>query len=158
MMQKDKRWMWKSGSLRKSIWIAIGILVVNAVIAFMLFSEKDSDVETQGEEYSTEGFIQIEEKDIVDGIHVPTGLKNAEGLKAVVNNCTNCHSAKLVMQNRMTAERWAATIDWMQESQNLWDLGENEQVIIDYLVTNYPPERKGRRASLKDIEWYELED
>lgn len=44
----------------------------------------------------------------------------------------------------------------MQETQNLWDLGDNEKVIIDYLVKNYPVESKGRRAPLKDVEWYPL--
>ena len=75
-----------------------------------------------------------------------------------VNNCTNCHSAKVVTQNRMNTERWNATIKWMQETQNLWDLGGNQEVIVNYLVTNYPPIDKGRRMILTDIEWYELED
>lgn len=38
---------------------------------------------------------------IENGIHVRTGFKDAEGLMTVVNNCTNCHSAQLVIQNRM---------------------------------------------------------
>ena len=72
----------------------------------------------------------------------------------MVANCTACHSAKLITQNRMDAKGWAATIRWMQQTQNLWDLGENEELIIDYLVTNYPVKPKGRRQNLKDIEWY----
>ncbi|SDS07933.1 hypothetical protein SAMN04515667_1359 [Formosa sp. Hel1_31_208] len=95
---------------------------------------------------------------IENGIHLRTGLLDAEGLMTVVNNCTNCHSAKLVTQNRMTAERWNATIKWMQETQNLWDLGGNQEIIVNYLVANYPPIAKGRRMSLTDIDWYELED
>jgi hypothetical protein len=103
--------------------------------------------------------VEIEDEDrIVDGIHVRTGLKDDEGLMVVVNNCTNCHSAKLVTQNRMSTERWNATIKWMQETQNLWDLGKNQKIIVDYLVKNYPPKNKGRRMSLSDIEWYELEN
>ncbi len=98
----------------------------------------------------------VDEDLIVDGIHVRTGLIEAEGLMEVVNNCTNCHSAKLVTQNRMNKERWEATIDWMQATQNLWDLGRNEEIIINYLVTNYPPVKVGRRATLTGIEWYEL--
>lgn len=94
---------------------------------------------------------------IENGIHVRTGLIEAEGLMETVNNCTNCHSAKLVTQNRMDAARWAATIDWMQETQNLWDLGGNEEIIINYLVTNYPVKKKGRRVTLENIEWYDLE-
>ena len=100
-----------------------------------------------------------ENEDLIEnGIHVRTGLIDAEGLMAVVNNCTNCHSAKLVIQNRMDEKRWIATIRWMQETQNLWDLGENEEIIVNYLVTNYPSKKKGRREILTDIRWYELQD
>lgn len=101
----------------------------------------------------------VEDEDkIENGIHVRTGLIDAEGLMMVVNNCTNCHSAKLVTQNRMNAERWNATIKWMQETQNLWDLGANQEIIVNYLVTNYPPKAKGRRMNLTDIDWYELKN
>ena len=101
----------------------------------------------------------VEDEDkIIDGIHVRTGFVDAEGLMAVVNNCTNCHSPKLVIQNRMNRERWITTIRWMQETQNLWDLGENEEIIIKYLVTNYPPKKKGRRESLTNIDWYDLQN
>jgi hypothetical protein len=102
--------------------------------------------------------IELDEDRIENGIHVRTGLVDAEGLMLVVNNCTNCHSAKLVTQNRMTAERWNVTIEWMQETQNLWDLGGNQELIVNYLVRNYPPIAKGRRMALTDIEWYELEN
>jgi hypothetical protein len=102
--------------------------------------------------------IELDEDRVENGIHVRTGLVDAEGLMLVVNNCTNCHSAKLVTQNRMTAERWNVTIEWMQETQNLWDLGGNQELIVNYLVRNYPPIAKGRRMALTDIEWYELEN
>jgi len=101
--------------------------------------------------------IELDEDRIENGIHVRTGLINAEGLMTVVNNCTNCHSSKLVTQNRMTAERWNETIKWMQETQNLWDLGGNQELIVNYLVTNYPVQKKGRRMALTNIDWYDLE-
>ncbi|QBA64518.1 monoheme cytochrome C [Muriicola soli] len=107
-------------------------------------------------------YVQIEIEDdfdkIENGIHVRTGFKDAEGLMTVVNNCTNCHSAQLVIQNRMNEERWIATIRWMQETQNLWDLGKNEEIIVNYLVNNYPPKKKGRREILSNISWYELNE
>ncbi|OQD44015.1 monoheme cytochrome C [Croceivirga radicis] len=93
---------------------------------------------------------------IEDGIHLRTGFIADDGLMTVVNNCTNCHSAKLVTQNRMTKEGWSATIKWMQETQNLWDLGDNEVIILNYLAKNYAPEQKGRRENLTNIEWYTL--
>lgn len=111
-------------------------------------------------ESSDIAMLPIEEnKDSIEnGIHLRTGLVDAEGLMLVVNNCTNCHSAKLITQNRMTKERWNETIKWMQETQNLWELGSNQEIIVDYLVTNYPPPKKGRRMVLQNIDWYELED
>lgn len=103
--------------------------------------------------------IPIEDDDkIENGIHVRTGFIEATGMMETIQNCTNCHSSKLVIQNRMDKARWTSTIKWMQAAQNLWDLGENEAIIIDYLVTNYPPTKKGRRAVLSDVEWYELEE
>ena len=128
--------------------IAIGYFIVNPNSP--LFDAPSSDVYVAVEE--------IDEDRIENGIHVRTGLIAADGLMTVVNNCTNCHSAKLVIQNRMNKERWATTIDWMQRTQNLGDLGGNEAIIINYLVSNYPPTKVGRRGNLTNIDWYELED
>jgi hypothetical protein len=103
----------------------------------------------------------VEEDDfdkIENGVHLRTGFVEGEGLMTVVNNCTNCHSAKLVTQNRMNAEGWRATIKWMQETQNLWDLGKNEDIIVNYLATYYAPGEKGRRQNLENIQWYVLEE
>ncbi|MEO9483713.1 MAG: cytochrome C [Ekhidna sp.] len=96
-------------------------------------------------------------QEIVDGIHIETGLIDSPGLQLVIQNCTNCHSSKLISQNRMNLAGWSSTIKWMQETQNLWDLGDNEAVILEYLASNYAPKKKGRRANLENIEWYELE-
>ncbi len=97
------------------------------------------------------------EFEIENGVHVQTGLLDGEGLEQVVINCTSCHSSKLITQNRMTKAGWTATIKWMQETQNLWDLGGNEDLIVNYLAKYYAPEEKGRRAQLTNIEWYELD-
>jgi len=115
--------------------------------------------------FNTESYVAanspieiIDEDRIENGIHLRTGLVDAEGLMIVVNNCTNCHSSKIIIQNRMNTERWNATIKWMQETQNLWDLGKNQEVIVNYLVTNYPITDTGRRENLSNIEWYVLEN
>ena len=102
--------------------------------------------------------VEIDEDRIENGIHVRTGFIEAEGLMTVVNNCTNCHSAQLIIQNRMNTERWNATIKWMQETQNLWDLGGNQEIIVNYLVTNYPVIDTGRRENLTNINWYILKN
>lgn len=136
------------------------VIIIVALLAYInnptVFS---SDSKSSNEDTN---YVAIPESDdfdkIENGIHVRTGFIEANGLMETVNNCTNCHSSELVIQNRMSKERWVATIRWMQETQNLWDLGGNEEIIIDYLVTNYPVIAKGRRASLIDIEWYDLKD
>lgn len=85
-------------------------------------------------------------------------LEKGEGRDLVITHCTVCHSARLVAQNRATPEGWVSMIRWMQSTQNLWDLGENESKIVAYLSQYYAPEQVGRRASLSDIEWYPLEE
>jgi hypothetical protein len=137
------------------VFLFIGM--VSIIIAYALMNPEDELLGTN----SAEAYTAVEEIDedlIENGIHVRTGLLDGEGLMTVVNNCTNCHSAKLVIQNRMDTESWATTIDWMQRTQNLGELGANEEIIINYLVTNYPPQKVGRRSNLTNIDWYELED
>ncbi len=97
--------------------------------------------------------------EIVDGIHVASGLVVAEGFQTVKATCTACHSGQLVTQNRATREGWEEMIRWMQRTQGLWDLGEQEPVILDYLATHYAPQEIGRRANIdvEAIEWYLLE-
>lgn len=108
--------------------------------------------------YQTSSLVSLEDE-IVNGIHVPTGLIYDEGFEIVRATCTACHSAKLVTQNRATKEGWTQMIRWMQETQGLWDLGANEGPIVSYLAKNYAPEEIGRRANLEvaAIEWYILE-
>lgn len=87
-----------------------------------------------------------------------TQLVLGTGFEIVKGNCTNCHSSALIIQNRFTREGWKAKIEWMQETQGLWPLGESEDVILDYLAEHYAPEAYvGRRAPLENIEWYELD-
>ena len=97
-------------------------------------------------------FVELDSITIAD-----SGFVNDLGVSQVIQNCTQCHSAQLVTQNRMSREGWKATIIWMQETQNLWNLGQNEERILSYLSKNYAPNRKGRRENLTDIEWYVLE-
>jgi len=93
-----------------------------------------------------------------NGVDIGTGLIADEGWEMVRANCTACHSAKLITQNRQTRDGWKELIAWMQETQGLWDLGKNEELILDYLAKNYAPGDKGRRANLKNIQWYVLKE
>lgn len=97
-------------------------------------------------------FIELDEETIAS-----SGFVNDIGVSQVIQHCTQCHSSRLVTQNRLSEAGWKATIEWMQETQNLWDLGKNEERIIAYLAKNYGPTKKGRRQPIKGIEWYELD-
>jgi len=135
----------------RAIIIICAFIVIVAIGSVYFLADSDSElVEIQTDTDDPNG--------VVNGVHVRTGFIEAPGMQETINNCTSCHSAQLVIQNRMNLENWKATIDWMQETQNLWDLGANEDIIIDYLVKNYPPSSTGRRKALTTIEWYELKD
>lgn len=156
MMEKEKTFSNQVKSLHQTLFALLVLFVVASGGLLYYANNPDMFKNTSKDMISVE---QTEDEDLIEnGIHVRTGLVDAEGLMVVVNNCTNCHSAKLITQNRMTKERWNTTIKWMQETQNLWDLGGNQEIIVNYLVTNYPPKSKGRRMGLTNIEWYELED
>jgi hypothetical protein len=68
-----------------------------------------------------------------------TRLPIAEGFETVRVQCTRCHSAKLVTQNRATREGWTEIIRWMQRTQKLGPLGDDEVVILDYLARFFSP-------------------
>ena len=86
-----------------------------------------------------------------------TGLVVDENLYMVKAQCTGCHSTKLISANHFTRDGWKQKIRWMQANHNLWDLGETEKQVLDYLEKNYAPQQMvSRRAPLKDIKWYDL--
>ena len=85
------------------------------------------------------------------------GLIDDVGVLLVLKNCNSCHSTQFITQNRMTKEGWESTIRWMQSTQDLWDLGEDEELILTYLSKNYSPSAIGRRQSLVVEDWYTLE-
>jgi len=75
-------------------------------------------------------------------------LTVAAGYEEVEKQCTACHSARLITQNRSDREGWQQMIRWMQDTQGLWPLGDAEPVILDYLAKNYGPLETGRRKPL----------
>lgn len=157
----DKQEMFRKNvkAIYRSVLILFSFaIIVSGLFVYIMVDPGFSMFKTDPEPEQAYAVVEELDEDLIEnGIHLRTGLVEADGLMEVVNNCTSCHSARIVIQNRMNKERWAATIDWMQQTQNLWDLGGNEEIIIDYLVTNYPPTKKGRRQNLSAIDWYELE-
>ncbi|MEM7040743.1 MAG: hypothetical protein AAF570_27525, partial [Bacteroidota bacterium] len=106
----------------------------------------------QGPEQVDGPFLVVRQPDVIDGKDVATGLVVDQDWELVKGSCLSCHSAKLITQNRMSRDRWEGTIRWMQETQNLGDLYDNEPKILDYLARNYAPKKRGRRPRLENIE------
>lgn len=78
-----------------------------------------------------------------------TGFKMTGDWELVRGNCTACHSAKLITQQRGSSEQWLTMIRWMQKKQNLWQFDPGtESRIIAYLAENYPPAAARRRAAI----------
>lgn len=136
--------------------LAVFGIVLLTVSLLYYFTKDGNSYEKINDEINTVAVTDLDE--VENGIHLRTGLIAGEGMLQVIQNCTNCHSAKLVIQNRLTREQWQATIRWMQETQNLWDLGVNEEIILSYLEVNYPPNKEGRRQNLSHVNWYALEE
>ncbi|HSG97855.1 MAG TPA: hypothetical protein VLA11_07675 [Woeseiaceae bacterium] len=78
-----------------------------------------------------------------------TGLKMAGDWQIVRANCVACHSARLITQQRGSAQQWLTMIRWMQKKQNLWQFDPvTEEKIVGYLAEYYPPGNSQRRAAL----------
>ena len=127
--------------------------LVPFIIIALLIVSCDSKVE------HPPGFKELDKNlAIAEASADDSGLMDDKNLQLIMANCTACHSAKMITQNRATREGWKNMITWMQETQKLWDLGENEDIILDYLEKYYSPEMVDqRRSNLKDIEWYTLD-
>ena len=131
-------------------WVRV-VFIIILIFPFVFYFTSKIDFKKQEE------IAGIPEESIIEnGVDVESGLIVAEGYEIVRGACGACHSLNLVTQNSATREGWKDIIVWMQKTQELWDLGESEAVILDYLEKNYPPKEHGRRAPLKNIEWYEL--
>jgi len=154
---KDANNIFKSiRRLMKSALLSIA-LIIALMLIFFTFRQWP---ELQNEEKNT--VIPASAVENLPGeigsIDQESGLVIDHGLTVVKAHCSTCHSAKLVAQNHFSREGWLEVIRWMQEKQNLWDLGEQEKVILDYLEKNYAPNKVGKRKKLENIDWYVLNE
>lgn len=145
-------------SIRSILKLLNGLLLLVLLLSFALIYQLNFDGPSGFDDTTTSIVVNQEPNNTIEnGIHVASGLKVGDALHLVISNCTACHSSKLITQNRASKEGWLSMIRWMQETQNLWSLGENEKPILEYLSKHYAPEKKGRRQPLENIEWYDLE-
>jgi cytochrome c5 len=142
-------------SIHFALWALGFVLIVGTLLTTAAWQGKLSDVPNQ-DSTAAAAAASVPVDAIVDGKDVETGLIAADGYLTVKQNCTSCHSAKLITQNHLSRDRWENTIRWMQKNQNLGDLGASEPIILDYLATNYGPQNTGRRKPLDQPQWYPL--
>lgn len=142
---------------RLKLIVTLGTMIIVISIIMIINPESLQSPDPIAEEVVPTDSTLVPDTLIVDGIHVASGLIAQDGYELVKNKCTRCHSGKLITQNRQTREGWKDVIVWMQETQELEDLGGSEDPILDYLAKYYAPEKKGRRRNLENIEWYDLE-
>ena len=129
-------------------WARI-VFIIILLSPFAFYLSTKIDIESQDE--VKEVLLETE-----NGIDLESGLIVDNGYELVKVTCGACHALDLVTQNSASREGWKDIIVWMQQTQKLWDLGDNEALILDYLEKNYAPKEQGRRAQLKNIEWYDL--
>ncbi|MCP1381827.1 hypothetical protein [Runella salmonicolor] len=96
---------------------------------------------------------------LADSVDAETGLALDPSFTIVKAQCTGCHSPKLILQHRFTRDEWLSKIRWMQRNHKLWDLGETEKTVLDYLAKHYAPNQAAysRREALRNVKWYKLE-
>ncbi|WP_025821605.1 hypothetical protein [Shewanella marina] len=66
-----------------------------------------------------------------------SGLIMAPGWEIVNYQCNACHTSLLIPQNPGDKEVWQATIQWMIDTQGLWDLSDTWEPVLSYLSTYY---------------------
>jgi len=66
-----------------------------------------------------------------------TGLAIAKSWNLVATHCMLCHSTKGFTAVRLDRKNWEKIIRTMQEKNGLWQLGDIEPKILDYLEQNY---------------------
>ncbi|MGH8020081.1 MAG: hypothetical protein ACREIA_17745 [Opitutaceae bacterium] len=136
---------------RLGSWLIASLIILASIEAAA--AEVSAIGVPAGQEATAEPAQSGGEADVADGFV-------AEGDFMLVRaHCTACHSSKLVTQNRADRDGWKQIIRWMQATQNLWDLGESEEKVLDYLATYYGPLKQGRRQPLvlKEGDWYRID-
>ena len=91
-----------------------------------------------------------------DSTDAETGLALDPNLMLVKAHCTGCHSPKFITNTRLKRDEWQERIRWMQRNHKLWDLGEAEKTVLDYLEKHYSPSKTAysRREALRNVKWY----
>ena len=61
--------------------------------------------------------------------------------------CTECHEARIILQQRLSKAAWTKEVDKMSKWGALVDAGDRD-ALIDYLSTNFSPDKPPYRPPL----------
>lgn len=90
-------------------------------------------------------------------IDAATGLIMAPGWEIVKAQCNACHTSLIIPQNPGNREVWRDTIQWMIDTQGLWDLNDTWEPVLDYLSTYYDEKAIDMRTfRRKPLEEYQM--
>src|SRR6266478_9890420 len=70
------------------------------------------------------------------GPELPAGLMQAKATTA----CTECHEARIILQQRLSKTAWTKEVDKMRKWGALVDPSDRD-ALIDYLSTNFGPDQ-----------------
>jgi hypothetical protein len=147
------------GVLNSLRWLVMGVgLVVVFILvggSYALLFKKNQVAYVEQSANDTDW--EEEDYEIENGREIGTGLLVDKNWTLIKRHCTQCHTTKIITQNRASREGWASMILWMQETQNLWDLGEDLEGVLDYLARNYGVADEGFSSEMIIQEWYEIE-
>lgn len=78
-----------------------------------------------------------------------TGLVIADGWELIRENCVQCHSTAMVVQNAGSKATWRSRLNWMVETQGMEKLpADVETAILEYLAIHYGQKNATRRPGL----------
>ena len=67
---------------------------------------------------------------------LPPGAMQAKA----TTSCTECHEARIILQQRLSKTAWSKEVDKMVKWEAVVDAGDRD-ALIDYLSTNFNPDR-----------------
>jgi hypothetical protein len=74
-------------------------------------------------------------------------LPDGKGREATFYACTACHGVALIKAQGLTRDLWDASLDLMVSRHHMVPMKPAERTeVLDYLVEQFPPRRKGRGA------------
>jgi hypothetical protein len=138
------------------------VVIVLAICAIWLFTGAPHKLWPKSKNTQTQDLTsEDEESDTIYSFPYEkdedTGLVLDRHVEVVKRQCTSCHSAVIIQNTKATQQGWLDLIHWMQETQGLWDLRDDEGPILEYLVKHYGVQTTGSSVVPEADAWYEID-